>query len=122
MLAFMPLARLKKVFERHRDDPDLLAVAKDWPAFKAYYARIRERGFYLSQEEVESGTVGIAAPITLPGTGTVAAISLVLSAERLALINSDGFAQVVTRRAGEIAQLLGTLHPPSRLAEPPPAG
>ena len=111
MLAFMPPARLKKLYERHRSEPDVLTFATDWPTFKAYYARIREQGHYISEREVEDFTVGIGAPITVPGTGTVAAISLVLSADRLALINTQGYASVVTERAREISRLLAQLVP-----------
>ena len=106
-----PPARLKKLYERHRSEPDVLAFATDWPTFKAYYARIREQGHYISEREVEDFTVGIGAPITVPGTGTVAAISLVLSADRLALINTQGYASVVTERAREISRLLAQLVP-----------
>lgn len=109
MLAFMPAARLRKVYERHRDHPDLLAIAADWPSFKAYFSRIRQVGHYLSCEELDAGTCGLAAPIDVPGVGTIAAISLVFSAQRQALINIDGLAALLKPRTVEIANRLAEL-------------
>jgi len=106
MLACLPPARLKKIFDKHRNDPALQELAADWPSFKAYFARIRQQGHYMSDQEVDKGTVGIAAPIAVPGIGAVAVISLTLSIERQALINTEGLAAIVTQRANEVAQKL----------------
>jgi DNA-binding IclR family transcriptional regulator len=112
MLAFLPVARLKKIFENHKHDPDLLALASNWPEFKASFTKIRARGYYVSRQEVDQGIVGIAAPITLPGAGVVAVISLVFSVERQPLVNIEGFAALVVRHADEIARQLGSLSLP----------
>lgn len=109
MVATLPPARLKKMHERHRQDPDVLALASDWTAFKAYYAKIRQAGHYVSKQEVDANTVGIAAPVSVPGVGTVAAISLVFSANRLAMLNTDGLAAALKTRCAEVVQHLSLL-------------
>ncbi|WP_449391670.1 IclR family transcriptional regulator [Eoetvoesiella caeni] len=106
MLAYLPPARLKKIFDKYREAPELLALAPDWPSFKAYFAQIRRQGHYISEQELDKDTVGVAAPIAVPGIGAVAVISLVLSMERQALINVDGLAAIVKQRANEVAQKL----------------
>lgn len=113
MLAFLPAARLKKIYERHRTDPDVRAIGADWPAFRAYFAAVRQAGHYVSNQELETGTVGIAAPINIPGVGPVGALALLFSAERLVLINAEGLAAVLKTRAGEIGARLQALaeHP-----------
>lgn len=109
MLAFLPKARLKKLYERHREEPDVVAIARDWPAFLAYYEAIRQAGSYVSDQEVDQGTVGIAAPILVPSVGPVGVISLVFSVERLALMNCDGLATMLKARTREVAQRLRLL-------------
>jgi len=109
MLAHLPPARLKKIHERHRTDPDLRALGADWPQVKAYFTRVRQTGHYVSNQELDAGTVGVAAPIIVPGVGPVAVISLVFSVDRLALINTEGLATMLKVRTAEVATLLGVL-------------
>jgi DNA-binding IclR family transcriptional regulator len=109
MLAHLPPARLKKLYDRHAGDPDVLAIASDWTGFKAYYARIRQAGHYISRQEVDSHTVGISAPVLVPGLGAVAVLCLVLSPQRLSLLNPEGLATVLRRRAAELGQALSGL-------------
>jgi len=109
MLAMLPSPKLKKLYERHRDEADLRAIALDWPAFRAYYAAIRQRGHYISNQEVDPGTVGVAAPINVPGVGCVGVVSLVFSIERLPVLNPEGLATMLKARMGELAARLASL-------------
>jgi DNA-binding IclR family transcriptional regulator len=109
MLAFLPKARLKKLYELHRGEPDVVAIARDWPGFLAYYQAIRNAGSYLSDQEVDKGTIGIAAPILVRRVGPVGVISLVFSVDRRALMNCDGLAAILKVKTREIAQRLHLL-------------
>lgn len=109
MLAWMPAARLRRLHQRHAHDPDLLAIAPDWAGFQQYFAEIRRRGCYLSNQEVNPNAVGIAAPIIARDIGVVGALSLVFSTERLAIINVDGFAARVRAHAERIGAQLANL-------------
>ena len=109
MLAFLPPARLRKICEKHADDPDLLRLGADWAAQKAHFAAIRKRGYYLSDRELEMGVMGLAVPILMPSVGLIGSVVLVFDVERLALINVDGYAALAQRQASEIAQRLAEL-------------
>lgn len=109
MLANLPAARLKKICERHQDEPDLQALGADWPAIRAYFADIRRVGYYISNEEIDYRTVGIAAPIRVPGVGTVAVVSLVFSVDRLAMLRTEGLADILKLRMADIAEHLTLL-------------
>jgi DNA-binding IclR family transcriptional regulator len=109
MVATLAPARLKKMYERHGQDQDVLAFAPNWLVFKAYYAKIRQTGHYLSNQEIDVNTVGLAAPVTVPGVGTVAAISLVFSAHRQALLNTEGLANALHLRCAEVVRKLSSL-------------
>lgn len=106
MLAFMPAPKVKKIYERHKDNQDAQAIGEDWNAFSATLKEIRRKGFYVSIREVNQDRVGIAAPITLPGTGAVAVLSLVLHADRLTLINTDGVGERIMVCTREISRQL----------------
>lgn len=109
MLAFLPPAKLKKIYERHRDDPDVRAVGADWASFKSYFAAIRRTGHYVSNQEVNTGTVGLAAPIYVAKIGPVAVISLIFSVDRLPLLNTEGLAASLTLHTQKIAARLHRL-------------
>jgi DNA-binding IclR family transcriptional regulator len=109
MLAFLPQPRLKKIHEQHRDEPDAHAIGAQWPEFRAYYAAIRQAGHYMSNQEVDPGTVGIAAPINVPRVGPVGVLSLVFAAERLALVDTDALAMALKARTREIGARLRLL-------------
>ncbi|MEM5387638.1 IclR family transcriptional regulator [Paraburkholderia phymatum] len=115
MLAFLPSARLKRIYERNQANPDLDAIGHDWPTVKAHFAKIRQVGFYISIGELDSGTLGIAAPIYLPTIGPLGVISLVLSRDRLSILNEGGLATLLKARTKELAERLSNLaaHPPS---------
>jgi len=109
MLAFLPPARLRRIYDAHKDNPDVRAIATDWPGFRAYYAAIRQRGHYLSNQEVDGGTVGLAAPIKVPNAGPLGVVSLVFSEQRLGLVNTDGLAAMLEARMRELADRLKPL-------------
>lgn len=109
MLAYLPANKLRKIYDRHHDDPDLQALATDWPSFKAYFAKIRQVGYYLSNQEIDTGTVGIAAPVTVGRLGPVAVISLVFSVHRLPMLNPDGLCAILRTRTQELGRKLESL-------------
>lgn len=123
MLAFLPTNRLRRLYEAHADHPDVSALAADWPAFRRYYASIRQQGHYISDEEVESDVVGIAAPVAIPDNGMSAALCLVVWRDRLDHVNLAGTAELVMRRAQHIGAALASLgqtaaEPPGPVVEP----
>jgi DNA-binding IclR family transcriptional regulator len=58
--------------------------------FKENLGRIRKGGYCISRGEIDTGLVGIAAPIVAPDLGIIASLSLVLSA--------DGLSDAIERR------------------------
>jgi len=106
MLAFLPQAKVRKIYEHHSTDPDAQAVGKDWGAFSGALKEIKRKGFYVSVREVNHDRVGIAAPITLPKAGAIAVLSLVLPEDRLSFVNLDGIGDKVKECAREISRQL----------------
>lgn len=109
MVAHLSTPRLRRLFEQHRHEPDAVAIATEWPHFRAYFARIRSAGHYVSIGELDADMVGIAAPILVPGAGAVAALTIVFTRSRLRLLNTDGHAAFVAEKAALIATRLAGL-------------
>lgn len=109
MLANLTNQRLRRLFDQNASDTDLLAIGKDWDQFKTYFQGIRDAGHYFSNQEVEKGTLGLSAAISVPGEDALGVISLVFSVERFALINLEGFATTLKACAAEISSNLTQL-------------
>jgi DNA-binding IclR family transcriptional regulator len=114
MLAHMPLAKVRKIYDRHAHQPDVQGIGATWDSFWATMKKIRQKGFYVSIGEVSELTVGVAAPIALPKVGAVAVLSLVFPRERLTIINTDELGARVCTIADGIATQLADL---TRVAE-----
>lgn len=109
MLAHLPMGKVRKMYERHAEQPEVQAIGTTWRAFWATMKAIRQRGYYVSIQEVSNHSVGIAAPIALPDVGAVAVLSLVFPYERLPIINIDGLGARVSAGAHDIAAQLTLL-------------
>ena len=110
MLAHMPAARLRRLYERHVDQPDLQQIAGDWSGFRGYYQRVRAMGFYVSRQEVSLATARIAAPIELTHVGLAGVLAVVLPVTRLDILNPEGIGRLVLARAADIGRHFEKLH------------
>lgn len=71
--------------------------------------RVRLQGFDISQEERELGVVAIAAPVSRPGRGTIAAIAVLGPPSRIPPDKAEQLSLEVRRAANEIAEGLAHL-------------
>lgn len=106
LLALLPATKLHKLYEKNSHLPEVQEIALEWPAFKRYFAHIRKAGFYISMTEIDEEVVGIAVPVYDKSIGIVGAISLVMSSERLQMINPPGIVTVLKQKAQDIATQL----------------
>ena len=103
MLAHMPRAKVRSLYERHADEAEVQAIGKGWDAFWSALKGIRQKGFYVSIGEVSKESLGIAAPIGLHDVGAVAALSLVLPIERLSGLDTESLGARVSACAWDIS-------------------
>lgn len=102
ILASLGSTQLHKLLDGHHDQALAAGLPGDWPSFRRYFGRIRKAGFYFSSGELESDLAAVAAPIHRPDGTVVAAISLVTSVDRMAVIDTPKLSQLVIRSAQEI--------------------
>lgn len=106
ILAGLPTAQLRRLFDQHITEIDAAGLPTDWSGFRRYFGRIRKSGFYFSEGELDHRLSGIAAPI-YTSTGTVtAALSLATTVERMVVIDRKKLTQIVQRAAREISDRL----------------
>lgn len=103
ILAHLPTARLRRLYEKHRAHPDVQAIGGDWRAFSNYFRDCRRKGFYVSPSEVDAGVTGIAAPIFNDEGIVIGALTLVYDSQRDQWINEDGFGRLVAQYAARIS-------------------
>jgi DNA-binding IclR family transcriptional regulator len=76
ILAFLPPEKLEVIVSTIRFEKRTAATIQDLATLKAELARIREEGYAIDNGELIEGIKCIAAPVSLPGRGAFAAISI----------------------------------------------
>jgi DNA-binding IclR family transcriptional regulator len=76
-------------------------------ALTAELAVVRERGYAVTDEELESGLVAVAAPVFAGGAAAIAAISVSAPAVRLAADQIPGIAAACVSAADALSAMLG---------------
>jgi len=108
ILATLPPAQLRRLFDARRAEAAAAGLPDDWTGFRGYFARIRRAGHYFSNGELEPGLAAIAAPLLWPDGSCAAALSLVASTQRMAVIDTAKLTPLLERAAREISARLGS--------------
>lgn len=107
ILAHMPSRELRRLFEEHAAELDVQRLGKDWAAFSQSMLQVRRSGFAISVGEVlDTGKIGIAAPIFGEQGAILASLTLVGAAEDLNVARQDDIAQRVMEGARSITKSL----------------
>lgn len=118
ILASMSRSRLKRIWSRHRHEPDCLALGVDWLAFWKALQAIKRQGYWSSLGEVDAGLAGIAAPIVYESGDVAGSMSLVFTADEFALFDVAALGARVVDAAARVSRALakeisvGAAHPP----------
>ncbi|MDP9013390.1 MAG: helix-turn-helix domain-containing protein [Pseudomonadota bacterium] len=83
MLAALPRAALKAIYDRHVEEIAAAGLATTWAEFRRCMGRIQEAGFYISLGEVEERVGAAAVPILNAEGELLAALALVGTDEAL---------------------------------------
>lgn len=106
VLACLPPATLRRLFDQHTAELAHAGLPTDWPGFRRYFARIRKAGTYVSIGELEPTLAAVAAPLQQADGRCNVALSLVTGVQRMAVIDTPKLAALVMRTAGEISARL----------------
>ncbi len=106
LLAAGPTAQLRRLFNSHGKEIAQAGLPTDWDGFRRTFTAIRKAGFYTSIGELEPQLAAVAAPVFQADGSVCAAVSLVNSVARLAVVDMDKLAQLVMQAAATIGARL----------------
>jgi DNA-binding IclR family transcriptional regulator len=82
ILAHLPARTVKSLFDRHGPEIGEAGLGATLPAFRGHLAVVRRAGVMVSRSEIDSGRVGIAAPIFGAERAILGSLSFVLPEPR----------------------------------------
>jgi len=112
ILASLPRARQKRLYETHFDAIAAAGLGSDWAEFRAALDLIRRAGYAISIGELNEGNVGVAAPIVLHPPGLPGSLCLVFSAARYGIIDKALVVKIVMAAAERICDRIRNLPDP----------
>lgn len=108
VVAFLPRARMQRLFERHRGE---LSAAQRKGGFERFYEEmqaVRRAGYAVSIGELDADKVGVAAPVFRRDRNVAGSVCLVLSRPRYETANVD---LLVSRLKEAAARITDALEP-----------
>lgn len=104
VLPFLDRRRLKRLYMRYADDPDVLARGRTWEEFLRSLKPVHKRGYYVSHGELDAEAAGIAAPIFGADGNVMGSLVLVYRNGDPPWASEEALAQVLLENAGEISR------------------
>ncbi|WP_353236236.1 IclR family transcriptional regulator [Diaphorobacter ruginosibacter] len=103
ILAHQPVSRLRRLFQRCREDGQAQAISDDVSGFLKYFRMIRQQGFYVSRSEVEQDVTGVAAPIFNASGDVTSCLSLTFNHDLNPDYETDHFIPLVQNCARDVS-------------------
>jgi len=107
LLAMMSRGRLRRLWERHGDDPDCQAIGATWLDFWRALQDIRQRGYSVSSGELNRGLAGISVPVSFPGGELAGSMSLVFQREQFQRFETEDLGARLLAAAERVSRALG---------------
>jgi DNA-binding IclR family transcriptional regulator len=76
IFANLPSRTVRWFFEKHPEEIAAAGLGSDWETIKVNLRRIRRAGVHVTRGEVDSGRVGIAAPVFGPDRNVIGSIAM----------------------------------------------
>lgn len=107
ILANLPPRRLRAIYEASAQDPDARAIGADWKSFSRALTEVRQRGYQISESELRTDRVGVAAPIFGEHGHVLGSITLIGTTSRLHAFREDYITGLVAQAAADITRHIG---------------
>lgn len=111
--------KLRRLYDAHAADATAAGLGADWETFKATMAGLRRAGFARSDGELDTGFVGIAAPVFNADGEILGSVIAALSRQRLGITDLERLIDLMKAAGQRIStdiELLG--HPRVREVAP----
>ncbi|MDF1747948.1 MAG: IclR family transcriptional regulator [Alphaproteobacteria bacterium] len=100
IMAHLMPKRLRRLYDKHAESPDAIAIGADWRSFSRAMLEIRKAGYCLSKGELDNKNAGIAAPILDGNNRVFGAVTIVGTIDRFSAFN-DSFLVSTVKTAAE---------------------
>jgi len=108
VLAYMNRRKLKRLYETALADTtlatDALAIGADWRAFSKQLRDIRIDGYYISENQLDEGVTGIAAPVLGENQEIIGSLVLIVDGNNPSRMANKRLAGLVKESAQEISK------------------
>lgn len=111
ILAHLKPARLQRLWNAHREWPDVQAIGADWSDFLAHMQAIRRQRYWVSHGELDPGAVGVAAAVLLPDGAVAGSMTLVFPQRHFELYAEAALGALVLDAATEVGRTLSASRP-----------
>lgn len=118
IVAHLPRARLKRVFELHGEDARKYVDASDFDQFRASMAAIRKAGFAVSEGELDPEYNGVAVPVFTADGRVLGCVVAALTKQRFALTRIDSLVELLQFGATRIGKGMAAIGQPPASASP----
>ncbi|HKO19503.1 MAG TPA: IclR family transcriptional regulator [Acidobacteriaceae bacterium] len=109
ILASLDRRKLRRLYDKHLENPDLMMLGRDWPSFRTELQRVRRQGYYISRDELDPDTTGIAAPVFNENNEVLGSLVLVFASSRTPWLSETALVQIVVENAREISRRVASL-------------
>jgi DNA-binding IclR family transcriptional regulator len=112
ILAHLPRARLKRVYERHAKAIAQAKLGRTWEDFRRALTVIRKQGYAYTGGELDPPNVGIAAPVFAADGEVLGSVSFVTLDRRWALLDQAQLVDILREGARRITQAVAAVSSP----------
>jgi DNA-binding IclR family transcriptional regulator len=103
ILAAMTQRHQRRLFEAHRDMPDVKAIGAQWKTFSAALEKVCAQGYWVSAGELQPEKTGVSAPVFVQNH-ILGSLTLVGSTARFAALREDYVVKCVVDAAAEVTR------------------
>jgi len=122
ILANLPSRTARWFFEKYADEIAAGGLGSDWETIKLNLRRIRKAGLHITHGEVDSGRVGIAAPVFGPDRNVIGSVTMAIpdsEATPQFIANISALVQAAAREIDAGLQFLSSKEILQKPGQPP---
>lgn len=108
VLAFLLPRQIRRIYDAHANQPELLHLGLTWKEFSKGLLAIRKAGYCISDSELHTGRMGVAAPIFDEKRRVLGSITLVGRSERFKAFQEDFLCRLVVDAAAMLTDRIGS--------------
>jgi DNA-binding IclR family transcriptional regulator len=106
ILATLPRARLRRLYDKHAAEARDIRFAASWETLLANLKEIRAQGYCITHAELDPGLVGLSVPVVDADNGILAALGIVMSQQRFAIVDVARLVAMLHAAAQDIIDAL----------------